>query len=168
MEFSEQPPECQCSDTRVVKRVIASGSTRFERQCQRCGNSRAVAKASLTWRDKQEAGEYEKSLIENWQKKVSDFYERRRQECAAFQQQQNAAWWARYSEYLESDKWKLKSRKVIERDKTCQACLTREARQAHHLTYDHVFDEPLFDLVGVCVQCHDKITAMDRARRGVA
>ena len=74
--------------------------------------------------------------------------------------------WQEYKKYLSSDKWKAKRKAVIKRDVICQACLSRPAKQAHHLTYSHVFDEPLFDLVGVCVPCHDKITAMDRERRG--
>jgi hypothetical protein len=36
------------------------------------------------------------------------------------------------------------------------------ASQVHHLTYKHLRNEPLFELISVCVPCHDAITAMDR------
>ena len=78
---------------------------------------------------------------------------------------ENAAWWTKYNAYLASPKWKAKSAAVIRRDVACRACGAAGATEAHHLTYAHVFDEPLFDLVGVCHGCHDRITAMDRERR---
>lgn len=67
-------------------------------------------------------------------------------------------WFEGYSEYLKSDKWKAKRLKVLERDNyTCKACETNKATQAHHLSYEFVFDEPLFHLISVCAPCHDKI-----------
>lgn len=75
-------------------------------------------------------------------------------------------WWERYDRYLKSERWKKKRVAVLARDgKVCRACLVREASQAHHLSYEHVGDEPLFDLVAVCSECHDRITEMDRVRR---
>jgi hypothetical protein len=72
-------------------------------------------------------------------------------------------WWWRYNDYLKTDKWHKKRIKVLARDKVCQACLDRPAVQVHHTTYKHVGNEPLFELVGVCVPCHDCITQLDRA-----
>jgi 5-methylcytosine-specific restriction endonuclease McrA len=66
--------------------------------------------------------------------------------------------WDEYNQYLNSDKWKLKRRKVLERDNyLCQACLTNEAQEVHHLTYENIYDEPLFELISVCKRCHEKI-----------
>ena len=48
----------------------------------------------------------------------------------------------------------------------CEGCGVRRAAQVHHLTYEHVGDELLFELVAVCGQCHDRITAQARERRG--
>ena len=75
------------------------------------------------------------------------------------------AWWDKYNSYLSSQTWNLKRNKVFARDRgTCQACMSRKAEEVHHLTYDHVFNEPLFDLVAVCKECHLAITLMDRSR----
>src|SRR5690606_1665469 len=38
----------------------------------------------------------------------------------------------------------------------CEGCRTRPAEQVHHLTYSHVFDELLFQLVALCEPCHNK------------
>lgn len=67
-----------------------------------------------------------------------------------------------YLEYLQSDKWKEKRKLVLRRDNfLCQSCLSNEAQQVHHLTYKHLANEPLFDLVSVCSYCHNQITQMD-------
>jgi hypothetical protein len=63
-----------------------------------------------------------------------------------------------YAVYLKSDDWNEKRLAVLARDGyKCRArfpgCLGR-ASQAHHLTYDRIYDEPLFDLVAVCSRCH--------------
>ena len=76
--------------------------------------------------------------------------------------------WEAYQAYLETSKWRAKSRKVLQRDPVCTACNERKSTQAHHLTYKHVFNEPLFDLVGVCEKCHKAITRMDRYRNSKA
>lgn len=38
----------------------------------------------------------------------------------------------------------------------CEGCLERPATQVHHLHYQRVFDECLFDLVAICDRCHAK------------
>jgi 5-methylcytosine-specific restriction endonuclease McrA len=67
-----------------------------------------------------------------------------------------------YTPYLNSIEWKEKRNKVLIRDKyICQSCLTNRATQVHHLTYAHVFNEPLFELTSICVPCHELITKLD-------
>lgn len=79
----------------------------------------------------------------------------------------SAEWWSNYDAYRQTPKWRAKREAVMRRDNNlCQACLSARASDVHHLTYDHLFDEPLFDLIAVCRPCHDRITAMDRAKRG--
>jgi 5-methylcytosine-specific restriction endonuclease McrA len=74
------------------------------------------------------------------------------------QQNKKNAFWINYKEYLKSERWQNKRLKVLERDKyLCQACLRNKATQAHHLTYERVFDEPLFDLISICTPCHEKL-----------
>ena len=76
------------------------------------------------------------------------------------------SWWSKYGAYLKSSQWLALRRAVLDRDNgKCQACLSEKATEVHHLTYDHVFNEPLFDLVSVCEGCHAKITHLDRCAR---
>jgi 5-methylcytosine-specific restriction endonuclease McrA len=67
-------------------------------------------------------------------------------------------WWKAYEVHLQSPKWKALRKKVIERaNGICEGCGRNKATQAHHLTYERVGDEMLFDLVAVCDECHSKV-----------
>ena len=68
-----------------------------------------------------------------------------------------------YLEYLKSEEWKNKRDIVFKRDNNiCQSCLNNSADQVHHLTYRHIFNEPLFDLISICFDCHKIITDIDK------
>jgi hypothetical protein len=63
-----------------------------------------------------------------------------------------------YNEYLTTEEWHNKRRLVLNRcNYICEACLINRAVQAHHLTYENIYNENLFELVGVCIPCHKKI-----------
>lgn len=67
-----------------------------------------------------------------------------------------------YALYLESSEWKAKQRAVLKRDDyRCTIC-SAPAEHIHHLTYDRIFDEPLYDLVSVCIACHEIIHTLDK------
>jgi 5-methylcytosine-specific restriction endonuclease McrA len=62
---------------------------------------------------------------------------------------------AKYYAYLRSSKWKQKRNLVFEREGgICQGCLEEPIEHVHHLNYSHLFDELLFELVGLCETCH--------------
>jgi hypothetical protein len=71
---------------------------------------------------------------------------------------QSRRWWEWYNLYLRSPEWRQRRAKVMDRaGNICEACRERPAAHAHHLNYAHVGNEPLFDLVAICQQCHDEI-----------
>lgn len=75
----------------------------------------------------------------------------------------------KHQEYLNTQVWKEKRNEILERDGyLCQACLKNRASEVHHLTYDHFGDEPFFDLISVCRQCHEKISTMDKRKNLLA
>ncbi len=62
-----------------------------------------------------------------------------------------------YEEYLQSEKWKAIRRLVIDRENgICQGCRKSRISEIHHATYDHLGDELLFELIGLCRDCHKK------------
>ena len=63
----------------------------------------------------------------------------------------------KYYDYLESREWELKRNAVFQREKgICQGCLEWSIENVHHLTYAHLYHELLFELVGLCENCHSK------------
>ena len=64
---------------------------------------------------------------------------------------------AKYYQYLQSQPWQIKRDLVFQRENgKCQGCGEWAIENVHHLTYTHLFDELLFELVGLCENCHRK------------
>ncbi len=60
-----------------------------------------------------------------------------------------------YKDYLLSNIWKKKRKKVLERDGyCCKECGQKSNLQVHHKTYKRVYKEPLKDLIVLCSFCH--------------
>lgn len=160
---------CPCESKQIVKRKIGS-ALHFGSQCARCGRWEAVAKANLTAEQISGAAEFDETRAEIFWNGIR---ERERTQYAIEREERNVAWWAAYSAYLLSDRWRDKRDRVLERDGGLfQACLRRKATQVHHLTYEHCQNasgefgyEPLFDLESICDVCHRALTKLDRERR---
>jgi 5-methylcytosine-specific restriction endonuclease McrA len=67
-------------------------------------------------------------------------------------------WRDKYNAHLDSRKWKDLREKVIDRQKCiCAGCEASPVEHVHHLTYAHMGDEFLFELLGLCIDCHLKL-----------
>lgn len=70
----------------------------------------------------------------------------------------DAEWWAKYDAYLETPEWLALRDLVLDRsDGVCEGCGLQRAVQVHHVTYEHVFHEFLWELRAVCLDCHKRI-----------
>lgn len=155
--------ECLHESEVLVCRTVGS-SEAFGYQCRTCGRWRGTKKTSLSFHQRQSAAAYDPELSRQYQEKK---WQQVRENNEAIRAEQNAAWWEAYDEYLSSQTWKDKRAWVLARDKgECQACLKRPATEVHHLTYKHVGNEPLFELIAICSICHEALTKMDREARG--
>ena len=113
------------------------------------------------------------SLVENhnvlkWYSEElnAKYYENRRNSFLTNREKEKQEWFKSYAVYLNSIEWKQKRLKVLERDRfTCQGCLTNRANEVHHLTYKHVYNEFLFELISLCKPCHDKLTNLDNQKQ---
>ena len=71
-----------------------------------------------------------------------------------------------YQQYMASEKWKVKRSLILKRDgDRCQTCLSSEDLECHHKTYERLGDELPEDLITLCHECHEAITAVIRRRR---
>jgi hypothetical protein len=141
------------------RRPIKGGAMRLEWQCLGCGRS-TTQPVSQRWVPYwEQLPAWDDALSRQCADKAE---EARLQEKA----EELAAKRAAYAVYLRSDEWHAKRPKILRRDPTCTSCGEAPSEQVHHLTYAHIFDEPLFDLVGVCRPCHASLhrrEALDEA-----
>ena len=62
-----------------------------------------------------------------------------------------------YLAYIESSIWKELRDTVVERDNgRCTKCGHKGQLQAHHVTYERLFNEEINDLVTLCKHCHEE------------
>lgn len=158
-QLAHQEFECEHTQTEIRYCILSNGSKQYFEQCLACGQKIGSAIAHSKIPNKDDIIQFDEILRDNFDHRI-------RQRVNQLRTQNQSDWWNEYTKYLTTDKWFQKRKAVLKRDKfLCQSCLLRTATQVHHLTYDHVFNEPLFDLVSVCEECHETITNLDRERR---
>lgn len=130
---------------------------RLHRQCLNCGGCTdrtkplAFKKYSLEIRLEFSYSNYEKWLNET-RDEFRNLWESVK-EC-----NNDTSKFTRYSNYIQSEDWKLKRKQVLIRDNNlCQICKKVAAEEVHHLTYDNLFNEKLEDLLSVCKICHKEL-----------
>lgn len=65
---------------------------------------------------------------------------------------------ADYQAYLRSTAWRERRSLVLDRAAgRCEGCRLAPAIEVHHLTYAHVGEEFLFELVALCGECHGRV-----------
>lgn len=161
IEYVNRPPqqfECEHEQTQIVRRKQSNGILIYVRQCLHCGRNRgAVAKGSPEVLRLADIPEWDQALYDAWQQDRTNYYEERRQERAAITPG-STEWWKQYDEYLSSPQWQEKRAMVLKRDDyICQGCFQARAYDVHHLSYRHMGNELLFELVSVCRKCHRRI-----------
>jgi 5-methylcytosine-specific restriction endonuclease McrA len=93
-------------------------------------------------------------------------YDARVAQQAQEKSEHDRQWWAWYDAYLMSPKWRAISARVIARaDDLCEGCGESPATQAHHLTYENVGEEFLWELRAVCRACHQRLHELRDKRR---
>lgn len=139
------------SNTQTMRALMCSnGAIQYKLQCNECGTS-----ASNPVKREQLAG----IEVEPWN---HDIAIRVYNERVNAHETKMAEMRAHYSAYLKSPEWARKRAMVMRRaSNTCEGCATNRAVQVHHKTYEHVGEEFLWELVAVCVECHERLHGLD-------
>jgi hypothetical protein len=151
---------CQCKSRELRRRKQANGVVIVGYQCLQCGRcAERVGKDTvdvdrLPWWDE----ERQKKFWGHREALARREYAEKQADLEREQQERERQWRERYNAHIQSDKWQDLRRRVFARCKRrCEGCGERPAAQVHHLTYDHLGDEFLFELVAVCMSCHERI-----------
>lgn len=147
--------QCRHPTKELRRRRIKNG---IYFQCLDCGSSVGVAQsknfATLN------SPEWDTLLETKFENLRKSFFDRVTAAAASEQKKKEEAWQSLYHRHvtLMSPLWKLLREKVKERCLgVCEGCMDRPVEHVHHKTYDHLGNELLFELVGLCVECHEKI-----------
>lgn len=147
--------ECRHEMLEAVVSIIADGRTQIRNQCLNCGD---LIGPALKQDPRQQIirgadPSIAERFIEKWEAGYIELCRQFNMKSAKDESVINAE----YAEYLMSQAWRDKRQKVMDRaGGICEGCRNAKATQVHHLTYAHIFDELLFELVAVCDDCHSK------------
>jgi len=167
--------EVCCLDPKLhfVKHKVSGGSFQLRKQCENCHRilGRSYPQKEHNMHEIVDSDviahqTFKEMRLDNWRAFVAN---NKRQICEELTEHiefiDKKIAYMEYKQYLNSKKWKAKRKLVLKRDNyTCQSCLSAKARDVHHISYEHLRNEPLFELVSVCRTCHISITQMDRGR----
>jgi len=161
-EGQPSQPACEHRREAVRLRKLADDRVVHVKQCLDCGRPRNVAKAALGPRAAATREWFDEQLRERWDAQVREFYRQqatyRQGEYQRQQAQESTEWWRQYTTYLETPEWQRKRALELKRAKgVCEGCGEGLPVEIHHLTYEHVGDEFLWELAAICVKCHDRI-----------
>jgi hypothetical protein len=160
---------CNHNKIEIRKRVFNKGVVQYVKQCLYCGDMKSIAiKKDVAIKENfgKEPDFFDEELYLKFKEidkkiyndKLSDVSKKKVFEKNAEIELEKEIFFKEYNEYLLSERWAKKREKVIARCKgVCEGCMENPVEHVHHLTYTHVFNEMLFELVGVCRECHNKI-----------
>ena len=144
---------CTCDQAEIRRRTKSNGAIVYVKQCLVCGAQvgTEISKTNPEITRLATCDPFDNDLVARVSLARQAVVEERQRQ----QNEADDAWWDNYNAYLRTAAWAERRAKVLKRDKyLCQACLSAQATEAHHLTYKHVGREPLFELVAVCHTCH--------------
>ncbi|QIG79754.1 hypothetical protein [Stakelama tenebrarum] len=134
--------ECQHIETEVRRIELSNGAIQVRDCCTFCGSGVGLAKPqknktwvnSLPWADP--------ALVNSYQNRRNAEHNAALLALARKQYAERGRFTEAYTAYLKSDAWKAKRALVLKRcGGVCEGCGTAEATEAHHMTYDHLFNE---------------------------
>jgi hypothetical protein len=147
---------CHHSSSTFTKYSAANGVETYGWQCNSCGTKttrfysadRAAVEFEISKSEISSAAAFRKELSEN-------FYH---EQYTAQDRQSSDHFFLWYDKYLLSGDWSHKRELVLQRAKgICEGCGCSTATQVHHLTYNNVGYEFLFELVAICGSCHARL-----------
>ena len=163
---------CRHPRQELRQRIDAIARPIYLYQCLDCGaaaTSAIAANVALAAAEGSKIKPFDEGLREKGWNEERRFYREqeavRRKEAHELFEQRQLKRQQEYDAYLLTDAWRAKRAQALARDRgVCQGCFQRPATQVHHLTYAHLGDELLFELMSVCDDCHARVHANGAGR----
>lgn len=158
MEQRDDLWHCGHEETAIRRRVKSNDVSALGHQCLACGAwVREVPKGGPEASRLAHIDPYDAELPERWARQRKQVWEGRQETYQAQRQREANEWRIKYLDYLDTPQWAARRDLVLKRSRgVCEGCGTRRATQVHHLTYQHLGNEFLFELVALCRPCHER------------
>lgn len=163
-----QDESCENHNPIYVKFPHQNNSIHIRKQCMNCGkiDSQYYQKEALKdWENFPNADLQHRKLRENIDyTKIQEVFKRYEKKKIEVNKVENFnKFLEEHNIYLQTEDWRKRRALVLKRDNyLCQSCLDKKATEVHHKSYRYWKNEPLFELVSVCNECHEQITNMNR------
>lgn len=145
---------CGSTQSELRRRTIQGGGLQFRWQCLNCGRATTDAISHSVIKNSDSLPAWDNDLNENfedWSRKQAVI---KRVQATAFGLTFS---FEEHSRYLRTAIWQSKRALVMQRSRgKREGCGIRDADHVHHLTYAHWKDEFLWELVAVCLPCHER------------
>ena len=158
--YERQLSDLEC-DHQVIKiryREAVNGGKMYKRQCVRCGDLVGNWIPHDTIKLKETVEPVNDTLAATYRKTKFELTKALKDliiESKSDGRKKEFDNW--YQQYLSSPEWQAKRNLVFERcNYICEGCRLKRATVAHHLVYKNVGKEFIFELVGLCHECHDR------------
>jgi len=147
--------ECTHPKKEVRYKLASNNSKMWKEQCIRCGETFGewIPHKDITNPD--ERREIDDNLRNIYSQTCFELRKALQDRVNEINKKDFHEW---YKAYLQSEDWHEKRRLVYDRcNGICEGCRLKRSTQVHHKTYQNVGNEFLFELLGVCKDCHERI-----------
>lgn len=136
-------------ETELRRMPIGGNGVQVKWQCLTCGHAIGPAVPHATVTDVRTLSEWDASFAAREREAHAE--KRRVWDAGTLERQE------KYRAYLLTAAWRTRRRLVLERARgVCEGCRCQDAAEVHHLSYIHIYQEFLFELVALCRDCHDR------------
>ncbi len=151
---------CQHLEKKPYRVQVANGNLQVRNCCISCGErlGNALVQKDKIWVES--LPWLPEILSKSYSSRRSAELREKLLQLARKQYEERGKFTHSYNRYLESPEWHKKRDLVLKRcQNVCEGCGVVPATEVHHIHYDHLFNEFLFELLGLCQDCHKKITS---------
>lgn len=154
-KFLYKSRTCEQSNTALTHMISRDGRSQHVKQCQKCGEQFGSPVKQLT--PSKDLPDFDIDLKVSCYDETTKLLLNCDQKHARKQITRGKILSKDHHDYLKSEKWNNKRLKVLKRANfKCEGCMEAKATEVHHLTYDNLKDELLFQLVAICRHGHGK------------
>ena len=158
--------ECQHPSHQLAQVQVAGGALQLRRVCKVCGEPTGNALSKKSVENWETLPVLDGALAIQYKAKRRDEKHDSLLKLARTQLDERGRFTLAYQSYLQSPEWERRRRLVLKRcGEVCEGCGEARATQVHHITYENFGAEFLFELMGLCRSCHERLHALEEMRR---